>query len=295
MNLAGDAAAIASRVLNKFSSQMEPEGPWQWKCVVQNGTRLQISAAFEDGFLQLACRRKTSRQSACTLERALQRNKTLTGGVKLALDAFSTGLHLRTDILVLDEKQLLSRLEWALKGFHDGNRLPNSSGAHDDRSISQTADSGVSLGDLLRETSWLCTERGPNEFSANLDANSAATAIIRMNRYAVELNLELVRSSAAAEANRLAIAVFLLTASSALRLARAFAVEADGNVTLGLQVSLFATPTSEEIEHALAALSIAHRMCARETNVLLDNAAARYYLATREIPFTDNHQPIKEN
>jgi hypothetical protein len=72
-------------------------------------------------------------------------------------------------------------------------------------------------------------------------------------------------------------------------MARVCAVEADGQTSFGLQVGLPVAPAMEEIDHALAALSIAHRMCAREANVLLNDAAARCYLAARDV--STNHQP----
>jgi hypothetical protein len=75
-------------------------------------------------------------------------------------------------------------------------------------------------------------------------------------------------------------------------MARACAVEADGQTSFGVQVGLPAAPAMEEIDHALGALSIAHRICARETNVLLNDAAARCYLAAREL--STDHQPTKE-
>jgi len=48
----------------------------------------------------------------------------------------------------------------------------------------------------------------------------------------------------------------------------------------------------EEIDHSLAALSLAYRVCAREANLLLNEAAARCYLAARD--FSNNYQTIDE-
>src|ERR1039457_7156234 len=101
-------------VLNIFACEMEPSGTWSWHCVVKNGARLHLAASFSDGFLQLAYRPDSIRKTTLALEDAMLCNKTLAGGVKLALDSSSTGLHLSTDIVVLDEKQLMDQLEWAL-------------------------------------------------------------------------------------------------------------------------------------------------------------------------------------
>ena len=85
MRLTNEAAAIAFRALNKCSSELEPDGPWRWRCAIQNGTRLPIAASLQEGFLHLACRPDTSRDATCTPEHALLGNNTLPGGVKLAM------------------------------------------------------------------------------------------------------------------------------------------------------------------------------------------------------------------
>jgi len=292
MRFANESAATAYRVLDKCAGELEPAGPWRWRCAVQNGARLPIAASLEEGFLHLACQPEETRKCICTLERAIYGNRGLAGGVKLALgrlDKAGSGFQLTTDLVVLEEKQLLDRFRWALDGFHDGYRLLKFPDSGRNRGAVEAAACGDGLGELLRESSWACTERGANDFSANLDADSAPPARIRMTESGVELSVELARWNAATEASRRALAVFLLTASGALRMARACAVDADGQTGFGLQVGLPAAPAVEEIDHALAALSIAHRMCAREANVLLNDAAARCYLAARED--STNHQP----
>jgi hypothetical protein len=151
------------------------------------------------------------------------------------------------------------------------------------------------LAESLRECSWSCTKRGPNDFSAELDAQAAPPASIRIVGSNLELSVELVRCSEPAEATRHAINLFLLTATGALRMVRAYAAQAEDQECYGLQVILPSSAASAEIDHALAALSIAYRMCAREAAVLLQDAAARHYLAARDHSIKDNHQPEKEN
>lgn len=295
MRLANEAAATAFRVLNKCSEELTLDGAWRWRCVVENGTRLPIAASLEEGFLHLACGSEGMRKCACTPEHALLGNTTLPGGVKLALNTASNGLQLTTDIVILDEKQLLDRFRRALDGFHDGLRLLKPPPSYFDHVAGQTIESGAGLGELLRETAWQVTVRGANDFSAELDARSAPPARIRIGECGVVLSVELVRSSAAAEANRRALAVFLLTATSTLRLVRGYAEEMDSSFVFGVQVNLPAAPVVEEIDHALAALSIAHRMCARETSVLLNEATARCYLAARDLSTSIDQQSEKEN
>ncbi len=294
MKFANESAATAYRVLNKCAQEMEPAGPWRWQCVMQNGTRMNIAAAIDDSFLQLVCRPEAIRKAALALEDAMLCNKTLAGGVKLAMNSSISGLHLRTDIIIVDEQQLIDRLEWALEGFHEGNRLLFSSDLLNECAEPQTA-SEADLDERLRESPWTCTKRGPNKYSVELDAQAAPPAGIRINESNLELSVELLRCGAPASASRHALALFLLTATSALRMVRAYAARAEDQESFGLQVSLPSSAASAEIDHALAALSIAYRMCAREAAVLLQAAAAHHYLAARDQSTTDNHQTEKEN
>jgi hypothetical protein len=216
--------------------------------------------------------------------------------VKLALNPSSQDLLLRTDIVVLAEEQLRDRLEWALVGFHDGNHLLKSPDSLKDYPITHIAPAAdVDLAELLRESDWPCMERGTNAFSADLDASGAPPASIRWSGNSLMLSVELLRCNASEDITRQALAIYLLTASCSFRLVRAFAELADEQTCFGFLVCLPSYPAVEEIQHALAALSVAFRMCARETNVLLHNAAARHYLAARNPSTTDDHQPVKEN
>jgi hypothetical protein len=296
MMLAKETAATAYRVLNKCASEIESSGSWSWQCVIENGARLSFAASFDEGFLQLACQPQAIRETALSLEDAMLCNKTLAGGVKLALNPSSRGLHLRTDIVVLYEKQLIDRMEWALEGFHDGNRQLESPHAHNESVSSQAArDSDVDLAELLRESSWPCAERGANDFSSKLDAGAAPPASIRMIGSTLEFRVELLRCNASEDITRQALALYLLTANSSLRMARACAAHADGQISYGFHVSLPSSPATEEVQHALSALSVAYRMCAREANVLLHGAAAQHYMTARNLSSTEDNNFEKEN
>jgi len=289
MRFANEAAETAFRVLNKCSGEMTLEGPWRWRCVVQNGALLPIAATLNESFLHLDCRPEVARQTDCTNEQAIMNNRSLGGGVKVALDEGDNALHLAADIFVQDEKQLLDRFRSALDGFHDGYRLLKQPASHPGQEEKNGSGVAIDLHELMCESSWRLTERGPCEFSTDLEARSSPPTRLRATSREVALTAELVRTSTVADCSKKAIALFLLTASSSLRLTRAYGSETDGAWACGMMVSLPAVPAMEEIEHGLAALSIAHRLCAREANVLLDEGAARFYLAARDVP-TSNDQ-----
>lgn len=296
MKFDSDAASTVYRALNKFSTELEPAGPWRWNCAVLNGSRLPIAATLQDGFLHLACYSSPAVTSAKALENVLLANSALAGGVKLAMNFSSNTLSLRTDIVVSGEEQLLHRLNWALGGFHDGYSFLNSPASFNNSPVRLPAAPSAGLADMIGELSWPLIERATNDFSVELDTDSGASASIQAGMAGVVLSIELLRANALAEDSRRALALYLLTASYGLCMVRAHAAEAEGVWSCGFQVALPHSPSTEEIGHALAALSIAHRTCARETNVLLDDAAARCYLAARDTSTSNNHpSEQKEN
>jgi hypothetical protein len=260
---------------------------------VQNGTLHSIESRFDEGFLELVSHPETTKRNAQELERALVGNGFLPGGAGLALDAVSSCLHIRADIALsleagFDEEHLLKRVKWALDGFHHGLDFLKS---FDAQVVAQMppsdAGSDSGLAELLGESSWKCEARGPNDFSASLDAETEPPAKIRMSEHGLLLSVELGRVESAAVSAREAIAVFLLTAGGALRMARACALKKDDGWSFGFNVCLPSAPTPQEIDHGLAALSIAHQSAARETRALLDEPTARRYLAARAIPITN--------
>ncbi len=283
MRFANEAADTAFRVLSKCTNVLRLERPWRWSCAIQNGSRLPIAATLNEDFLHLDCQPDGSRKTAYTIERAILHNRTVGGGVKLALNDSSQALHMATDILVRDEKQLLDRFRWALDGFHDGCDLL-AQPLSDPRPTQEHRNVGrINLADLMHESSWRLTECGPGEFTTELDSRSSPSARLRATSREVAMTAEFIRVGNIADCSRKAIALFLLTASSSLRLARAYGTETEDAWTFGMMVSLPALPAMEEIDHGLAALSVAHRICAREANVLLDEAAARCYLTARDV------------
>jgi len=290
MKLANETAAMAVRALEKATAELKADGPWRWQCVAQNGAPLAFTASLEEGFLRLSSTSETNGSSVRAPMDLLLGNSSLPGGVRFALDPAGRGIHMRTDITVLDEESVRHRINWALRGFCAGFRWLKSRDLNGEEEAQGTPNvECAALGDLLRETSWTCVERGPNDFSAALDCDSVPAARIRLADQGVLCDVEIARRANPAIHCRQALAVFLVTASDALRLVRGCAAEADGQLSVGFQVCLAAAPASEEIAHALAALSVACQSCGREVNVLFDGAVARSYLAAREFE-TTNHE-----
>jgi hypothetical protein len=291
MNLNREIAGAAFRVLGKCTEEAQPNGPWRWSSAVCNGARLQVESSLQDGFLALASRSEGTQRCAAELQHALLGNHLLPGGVGLALGG--DGLHLRTDIALPEDAQqseehLLGRLRWALSGFHHGAALLKLLGVRSrERAQHHAVLSDAGLAGVLGSSTWKSEPRGGHEFSAALDSNGAPPARIRMTELGLQLSVELGFVATGAKESRSAIPAFLLSVGRTLRMAHASAMELDGGWSFGFRVCLPPTPLPEEIDHGLAALSLAHRMAAREASVLLDETAAACYLAAREIATTN--------
>jgi hypothetical protein len=87
-----------------------------------------------------------------------------------------------------------------------------------------------------------------------------------------------------AEVVRQALCLYLLEANAALRFVRGFFERNGGTATAGFEVHLEGAPTPAETGHALSALSVACRHCAREMEVLKDVALAGLYGSARGLP-----------
>ena len=281
MRLTNEAAATAARVLGKCCTEMKSRAPWRWNCAAQNGQHVSFDASVEEGFLQLSAGTSMCGLGGCDLDRALLRNGTLSGGVKYVLDPSSHELRLRADIVIVDELQLADRVRLGLVGLHQGHAqldecAASPAAAPRDHSLNSKA---ARLTQLLSESCWSFTERSSNELAVSLRVDSAPPALIATNGGGVELILELVRCNSRESLRLRAVSVFLLTANGNLRLARASSSDRDGQRSFGFHVCLPASAVAEEVEHALSALSVAYRTCAREAAALLDQRTAQYYLS----------------
>lgn len=276
---------IAARTLEKHCTHVLPASAWRWKCALQNGSLLAMDAGLGDGFLHLATWPRAFSQTPPAPEMALRENSRLCGGVRLALDSTSRNLHLRADLPIAGELELGEGLAGAIAGFHSGAVAFDPPQPQPDLPPSGLfGSSAARLVDVMSEVDWPHSQRSDNEFSAELDAESAPPATLRLHEGRIEAAVELVRSNAACGAVATALAVFLLTANSALCFCRACAESARDQEIYRLQSFLGATPAPEEVESVLAALSVAYRLCGRETNVLLNPAAAQAYLSVRKFP-----------
>jgi hypothetical protein len=139
-----------------------------------------------------------------------------------------------------------------------------------------------SLGELSAEAGWPYVDRPDGRIAVELEVPGAfqQAVIDRVPEHAIRILAVLGSDeSVEGETNRAAVAALLLRVAGAVRMVRvARECFADG-FRPRLEVMLPACATSVDFGHALAALSLACRFCAREVEVLRrDEAAARAYL-----------------
>ncbi len=289
MNLTNRAAAAALAGLNECFAEVEEVAPWRWQCTTRDESRLPISVLFSDGFIRLVVAPDMMPGVGQAIDRALSINASLVGGVISAIGPGVEQLKFYTDIAVVTEPQVRARLAWAARGFRsaaDGFTFDIQN-----RQAGEAA-SPSEFSELLRKTSWDFAECAIGEWSIALDAEAAPPAKVRIRESGIFATVELVRVNATAMTTGQALALFLLTAGWTLRFVRIRASDLEMQRAFAFEVGLPLAPAPEELDHALASLSVAHRICAREANFLLDEVAARCYLASRTPSFTC--EPLNE-
>ncbi len=284
MSFPSDVAYYVFRALAKCCQEVTPDGEWAWQCTKLNGARLSIAASLREGFLSLACGAEITADAPFMLNRAISANASLHKGVKIVLDPATRKLYLRSDITVLNELQLMARLPWVLDGFHHGAytlaNLQADCPPSPEVTDAASPEHHDQFQECMRDSSWRLTKRGSDEFAVELESDSAPPALICIDKGGIAASVEMVRCGRSDGAVRDALAIYLLTATRETCLVRAAKHSGDREI-FALQATLPAWPSSEEMDHTLAALSVAHRACVREANVLLNEAAARYYLTAR--------------
>ncbi len=283
MRLANDKAAIALTMLNKCCDDVEPAGPWRWRCSMQNGTRVTSVATFSGDFLRLAVRVPSVVPTPQSIENALISNAHMRGGARIAHDSDRREFLLSADMAVLTESQVAARVSSAMDGFHDALSALEAGLCTplQPESIPATRPT-TKLASLLEETRWQYHVREEGDYAVTLDAGSSPPARLTACANELSATVELVRVGHDSNDVRQALANYLLSASGTMRMVRASMECASAQCCYQLEARLPADPEPEELDHTLRALSIAYRGCAGESTVLLNEAAARCYLTVHD-------------
>jgi hypothetical protein len=151
-----------------------------------------------------------------------------------------------------------------------------------DHPIARPPQPPPNLEELCTSAGWNFHRRGAGRIAIALDVpGSSANAVLACgSENDIQAIVEWPGWSAATEKSRQAAALLLLKVGGVVRLVRPAIALAGEREMLQLQAPLGPAPGAGELDHALAALSIACRMCQREAALLLsDESIARRYLS----------------
>ena len=242
------------------------------------GERTLVHAAVHDCWLHLSARPSSGpvgQPRVFETTALLRRNAELTGGVKFAWVAADPDLRLQAEVPLDDgEAQARRRIAEACAGFAGA---ASTAGASRD-GVAISAPDPADLRTAVAESGWSVRERPDGPLTVDLDVpdvflQASVDAQDGVTRFAVEL----AAVEAAPSACREALALLLLRVSGAVRMARAVLPPASGAPRL--EVVLAGAPTAAEAGHALSALAVACRHCAREVEVVQrDETIAGMYL-----------------
>jgi hypothetical protein len=286
-------AERVSRVLGKCAHNIMRRGHTRWDLTLRNGEMLCARAWLDEEWLHLAADpgggvtiAEPGRNRAwwCLLH-----NGTLPGNVKYALDPQGR-LQIRAELPITPEEtetDIRVRVAATCEGLQAAShqlhgrpsskkRLPKTT-----REVA-SVDTSCDLRRLCEEAEWPFTERAGGKLAVALDTpDSYCQATLEQRPEGLHVTAGLGASVPASESSRTAVAVLLLTLGGVVRMVRATGEECDGQSPVRLEVRLARAPGADELAHALAALSVGHRLCGREVEVLQDDEIAAEYLASR--------------
>ena len=133
------------------------------------------------------------------------------------------------------------------------------------------------------ESGWTCNEQPSGRLVIDLDVpgwfHQAVVEIEASGRVTISTELSSCDGNTPSKC-RQALGLLLLQACGVVRMARAAAHVSNGQTTARFEVAFDSSPSATEMEHGLAALSMACRLCAQEADLIgSDERIAREYLA----------------
>jgi len=276
--------------LARYAQECQRLDADQWRLTLSNGFSLAVSARRDEDFLLLDADTGVS-PSMERLVALAERAQELPTAVKFALRRGSSAIRLRGEFPLPEENGAAAhRIQEHLDGMRNAShqfRDWTSSEAAGDGMASPEPDSNgqaiaESLMEVLREAGWKYHERPGGALLADLETGSQfLQAEIGHCGAGARFRVTLYRDDATGDAAEQALCLYLLEANAALRYARAFLRRDGEGLSAGFEVRVESEPSAAEASHALAALSVAARQCAREIEVLKDGSVAGIYRSAR--------------
>jgi hypothetical protein len=270
--------------LRTHQPQLRRLGFGRWSSVFANGAAhaLTVRIIDDDWLVMEALLRETS--TPADLWEHLNLNGRLGGLCKVVLGVENRSLRLRAEIPLGEEIDLERRLRQACASFEATLSALGGSGHTDEPLplLTELRDSSCDLGALCAEAGWAWNQRSGvvlvelNERRAFHQATLEAEA-----GGPVRIHVDLVSCGSWPSESRWALAMLLLSASRAVRLARGFATGTGAMLTAGLEIRFGSAPSALELARSLAALSTACALAGGEAQALEDLSIARAYLGVQ--------------
>jgi hypothetical protein len=257
-----------------------------WRTLLSDDGPPKVSARVEHGWLlvRAPAPRRASRRAAWDL---LRLNARVGRGARLALSPHDRRLVVLADLPLEDEVDLAALVADAgdglralMKAAHAGT--VECSTAEPPAVESPDDAMPVPLSTLIRGSPWSFVERSPRRLAVDLDIPG------RFSQAVVEASCGRCRASVGLQTGpgpsaraRQALGLLLLTLTGTLKMVKASVNGSGEKETPTLEVSFPGHPTPVELNHALAALSIACAEVGAEARVLNSEEIAEAYLAAR--------------
>ena len=287
--------ASVADCLQQCADTVRAVGGNRWEFALRSAVPLQVTACLEGEWLRWCAPLSlpsASRPGPAVLQRMLACNGNLAAAVKFTLAAAPPLPCLAAEVPLGVEEADLRDLAPRIAGLCDGfsRAVQKFAGGQLEGSPAEAVQAGDSseelsseLAALCKETGWPMAERAAHYVVFELDvAGAFYQAVARSWQAGLRLEVELVNASGVGGDKQQALNVLLLHASHSVRMARATARASDDVTAYGWEVLLDRVANARELDHALAALSVACRLSGREACAFQqDDYLARSYLMFR--------------
>ncbi len=273
--------------LDRGAGRVTPLGAGRWKASPAAGSTLSIVVRVDGDWLVLRALMEGGEPvDRAEAERLLRRNASLDWPAKFFLCGSAPLAGVMAEVLLTgDAETLEQRVAQACGSFA---RAVEAYRGRDSQAVFRWGGAGdaceqARLASLCGEAGWAGFDRSGGRVAAPLETpGDAGEALVEAGPDgSVRAWTHLGELPDAPTAVREALVDLLLRVGSVVRPVRAVAAEHDGAPGLGFEVLLPPPASGEALGDALAALSIARRLCAREARALNNELIAREYLRAR--------------
>jgi hypothetical protein len=286
--LANEHAREIDACLGKWSGAVKRPADALWELTLRDGCAPPVRARLMEDWLQF----DAHLGAVAGLDQiwsALEWNGKLEGAAKLALDPAGRLLRARAEIPLDGECSVAQDLAATLSGIERAAGLvridsDREGEEHPDPITAPSQDPAAPpLRQLLADAGWQFVERPGGSFMADLECGGDfRQALVQAGpEQDSRASVELACWESHAPASRDALAVLLLTASGAVRMARPAAEQSGDRIAARFEVRLASHASPALLGRGLAALSVACRLCGREAAILNNERIAERYLAVR--------------